>query len=253
MLFFSQPSAVNNTEQYEQQSEKVLKNHTEKSSCKTSQQPTQPLCRFYSQGRNCYYGKRCRFLHERANFLETVNSGLDKETKVNAKHVTTKEDTCRDSGAQKTLELKVKLFPVKQKQSQKPCRYFLSGFCSMEEHCRFWHPQQLPPVKDRSAGHRERNIAPTQQQLKLAGVTKDMCKKLRETEISQLLKRFPKDKTIVQEREDGLLTYYRVTVEATDPDWVTMDTLYSNKWYIFYQIHSLTFHHKPNVCPLMCA
>lgn len=57
------------------------------------------------------------------------------------------------------------------------------------------------------------------EQIRLADLTEDLIKKLRETEISQLKKRFPKDKLIIQEREDGQLTYYRLTVEATDPEW----------------------------------
>lgn len=57
------------------------------------------------------------------------------------------------------------------------------------------------------------------QDVKLCDMTEDVAKQLRETEIQQLKKRFPKDQLIIQERSDGKVTYYRVTVEATDPDW----------------------------------
>lgn len=58
------------------------------------------------------------------------------------------------------------------------------------------------------------------QEVKLCDLTEDVGQKLRETEIRQLMKRFPKDKVIIQERSDGKVTYYRMSVEATDPDWV---------------------------------
>lgn len=59
-------------------------------------------------------------------------------------------------------------------------------------------------------------------EVKLCDLTEDVAKKLRDTEIKQLKKRFPKDQLIIQERSDGMVTYYRVTVEATDPDWVNI-------------------------------
>uniref|UniRef100_A0A671SJS4 Si:dkey-24l11.2 n=1 Tax=Sinocyclocheilus anshuiensis TaxID=1608454 RepID=A0A671SJS4_9TELE len=91
------------------------------------------------------------------------------------------------------------------------------------------HPQQFSPMQDQPHGPKERSSfrpsapatrpAKSQEQVKLADLTDEVCKQLRATEIAQLTKRFPKDKLIVQEREDGQLTYYRVTVQATDPDW----------------------------------
>lgn len=57
------------------------------------------------------------------------------------------------------------------------------------------------------------------QEVKLRDLTEDMTKQLRDTEIQQLKKRFPKDQLIVQERSDGKITYYRATIAATDPDW----------------------------------
>lgn len=56
-------------------------------------------------------------------------------------------------------------------------------------------------------------------EVKLCDLTEDVAKNLRDTEIQQLKKRFPKDQLIVQERSDGKITYYRAAVEATDPDW----------------------------------
>lgn len=190
----------------------------------------QQLCRFYSQGRRCYYGKRCHFLHQRASGApkdgENATSHKEKEAKEPQQQLSensqpTTEDLPPPSNH--------KPAPVRQQRARRPCRYFLSGFCAMEDRCRFLHPQEFPPVEDKHQGPKERSSfrpnapamrpAKSHEQVKLAELTEEVCKQLRETEIAQLMKRFPKDKLIIQEREDGQLTYYRVTVEATDPDW----------------------------------
>lgn len=59
-------------------------------------------------------------------------------------------------------------------------------------------------------------------EVKLCELTEDVTKELRDTEIKQLKKRFPKDQLIIQEQSDGKVTYYRMAVEATDPDWVNI-------------------------------
>ena len=61
---------------------------------------------------------------------------------------------------------------------------------------------------------------PHLQEVKLCDVTEEVTKELRDTEIKQMMKRFPKHQLIVQERGDGQVTVYRATVVATDPDWV---------------------------------
>lgn len=55
-------------------------------------------------------------------------------------------------------------------------------------------------------------------EVKLAELTEDAAKKLRDTEIKQLKKRFPREQLIIQEQNG--LAYYRASIEATDPDWV---------------------------------
>ncbi|KAK7891562.1 hypothetical protein WMY93_023525 [Mugilogobius chulae] len=123
----------------------------------------------------------------------------------------------------------------------RPCRYFLAGFCSMEERCRFLHPAHMPPVEDPPAqkpqscegqprearpyetkprGPQPRGPQPRPdltRDLKLNELTEEMVQKLRLTEIQQMKKKFPKDLLIIQEQEN--MAYYRATVEATDPDW----------------------------------
>lgn len=159
---------------------------------------TPPLCRFHSQGRHCYYGKKCKFLHVRN---QASGPRLQADPSQPEDH---QPDTIRTP--------RIRTAPV-----PRPCRYFLAGFCSMEERCRFLHPARMPPVEDPPAqGPQPRGPGPTRD-LKWSELTDEMVQKLRLTEIQQLKKRFPKDVLIVQEQQD--VTYYRATVEATDPDW----------------------------------
>ncbi|XP_037834367.1 uncharacterized protein si:dkey-24l11.2 isoform X2 [Kryptolebias marmoratus] len=98
----------------------------------------------------------------------------------------------------------------------------------MEDKCRLWHPPQLLPVEGEPVPGNRSKVAPScspasrpggNQEVKLCDVTEDLAKQLRDTEIRQLKKRFPKDQLIIQERSDGKVTYYRASVAATDPDW----------------------------------
>ncbi|XP_061078227.1 uncharacterized protein si:dkey-24l11.2 [Conger conger] len=190
---------------------------------------TQHVCRFYSQGRFCQFGKRCRFLHQRGEAkqapkgLENRNENRNDVAAEPHEHANVQaEDSAAKSGSQPGAA------QSRRERPRRPCRYFLSGYCAMEDRCRFWHPEQLPPLDNRP-GPRERDAPvprapvarpnPIEMAVKLSELTADAAKQLRDTEICQLLKRIPKDQLIVQEREDGLLTYYRITVQPTDPDW----------------------------------
>ncbi|XP_076588210.1 uncharacterized protein LOC143321641 [Chaetodon auriga] len=177
---------------------------------------TQQLCRFFSQGKHCNFGKKCRFLHVRddakAHEKETIRTpGQSDVTSPNSEA----PGGNVGPGPPPTV-------------SRRPCRYFISGHCTMEDRCRFWHPPQLPSLDDRAVpgnyGRSAQRMPPVPrpsilQEVKLCDLTEDAAKQLRDTEIKQLKKRFPKDQLIIQERSDGKLTYYRVKVEATDPDW----------------------------------
>lgn len=237
-----------------------------------------PLCHFYSQGRYCHFGKKCRFVHQRSDgakqALSTlVNkplSGADASPEQDREPAeplpeagsleTPRQEICQPSRAFRPSQLRDQQ-QQQQLHTRRPCRYFLSGFCAMEDRCRFAHPQRFPPVTDRPAPTEADNVRPRvpvaspqqeansirprfpvarpqqdansvrprvpvarpqqgQQEVKLSELTEELAKQLRATEIQQLTKRFPKDRLIVQEREDGKVTYYRVTVQATDPDWV---------------------------------
>uniref|UniRef100_A0A4W6CGD1 Nucleoporin NUP42 n=1 Tax=Lates calcarifer TaxID=8187 RepID=A0A4W6CGD1_LATCA len=177
---------------------------------------TQQVCRFFSQGRHCSFGKKCKFLHVRRDASAHEKSAV---TPANS------EDFRGNAGHRPPLANNTRAAPA---AGRRPCRYFISGHCSMEDRCRFWHPPQFPQVDDLPvSGNQTRptqRMPPTPrpgipQEVKLCDLTEDVAEQLRDTEIRQLKKRFPKDQLIIQERSDGKVTYYRVTVEATDPDW----------------------------------
>ncbi|XP_070686953.1 uncharacterized protein [Pempheris klunzingeri] len=181
---------------------------------------TQQRCRFFSQGRHCNFGKKCRFLHVRddASAHESKTLRTPSQSDVTSRH----SEASRGHVGHRPPPT------GNSRVDRRPCRYFMSGHCTMEDRCRFWHPPQLPLVGDQPVP--VDSVRPAQrmppvprpsilQEVKLSDLTEDVAKKLRETEITQLKKRFPKDQLIIQERSDGKVTYYRVTVEATDPDW----------------------------------
>ncbi|XP_029378922.1 uncharacterized protein LOC115056542 [Echeneis naucrates] len=173
-------------------------------------EPPQQLCRFFSQGRYCSFGKKCKFLHVRVD--------ADAHEKK----------TLRTPDQPDVMTLAANIPQPAPAAARRPCRYFVSGHCTMEDRCRFWHPPQISacdnvPVCDNLTRPAQR-MPPVQrpgilQEVKLCDLTEDLAKQLRETEIKQLKKRFPKDQLIIQERSDGKVTYYRTTVQATDPDW----------------------------------
>ena len=185
-------------------------------------QRTQPLCRFFSQGRHCSFGNRCKFLHVRDDA-----GAHEKKANRTPSQPDVHQDPGGSVGHRPPHPNKSRAGPPAA--GRRPCRYFLSGHCTMEDRCRFWHPPQLPsvdglPVSDDQMRPAQRMIPVPRpailQEVKLCDLTEDVAEQLRETEIKQLKKRFPKDKLIIQERSDGKVTFYRMTVEATDPDWV---------------------------------
>ncbi|XP_014885804.1 uncharacterized protein LOC106946154 [Poecilia latipinna] len=185
---------------------------------------TQQLCRFFSQGRHCHFGKRCRFLHVREDEKDHEKKSFETPSQPDFTP-SNSQDGGQLEGDNSALAHNPKFAPG---SARRPCRYFLSGHCTMEDRCRFWHPPQLPPLDDPSVTAIQSKSTPCHppephpgglQEVKLCEMTEDTAKQLRDTEIRQLKKRFPKDQLIIQERSDGKLTYYRASVEATDPDW----------------------------------
>ncbi|XP_068595274.1 uncharacterized protein si:dkey-24l11.2 isoform X1 [Brachionichthys hirsutus] len=184
---------------------------------------TQQLCRFFSQGRHCNFGKKCRFLHTRDEV-----KGHEKKNVQIPKQSDDTSQKAETSGRYVGLRPPLTSPTVAPSRDRRACRYFISGHCAMEDRCRFWHPSQFPPLDDQPvAGNHTRPVTvgppvPTPsilQAVKLCELTEDVAKQLRDTEIKQLRKRFPKDKLIIQEQSGCDITYYRVNVTATDPDW----------------------------------
>ncbi|XP_069480845.1 uncharacterized protein [Ambystoma mexicanum] len=205
-------------------------------------QGSQRLCRFFSQGRYCQFGKRCRFLHQ---YADRRHSPGQEYGGVQGPHLspgsTTKTSAAERShdGISPNVAEAVlppvdapSPAPVKKHRPPKLCRYFANGYCAMDNKCRFRHPDQplatQPSLEKQPEPPKPRPIVPhppvsrpsaLHEEMRLSDMTPEVARQLRETEITQLGKRFPKDKLIIQEREDGQVTYYRVTVQPTDPDW----------------------------------
>lgn len=179
--------------------------------------PPKQLCRFFSQGRHCNFGKKCRFLHIRDDV-----KAQEMETEKSAKPSHTPTTTSDGDGG----NVERKTNPISSSRFGpaavgRPCRYFLSGHCAMEDRCRFWHPPQLLSVDDKARPAQRTASVPRPgvlHEVKLRELTEDVARKLRDTEIEQLKKRIPREQLIIQE-QDGL-AYYRATIEPTDPDWV---------------------------------
>ena len=183
---------------------------------------TQQLCRFFSQGRHCNFGKKCKFLHIRNDVIAAETPSHLDAAPLNS------QGAGEHGGHRPQLTHNPRLAPA---AGRRPCRYFLSGHCTMEDRCRFWHPPQLPLGENPSVPVSQTRNTPRAppvsrpcglQEVKMCDMTEDMAKQLRDTEIRQLKKRFPKDNLIIQERSDGKVTCYRAAVEATDPDWVAL-------------------------------
>ncbi|XP_026167778.1 uncharacterized protein LOC113133286 [Mastacembelus armatus] len=199
-----------------------MENGDGEKTCEPQSAPhTQQLCRFFSQGKHCNFGKKCKFLHVRDDV-----STHEKKTVRTPSQSDVKPPI--SEGPDVGPPLPTDNSRVAPAAGRRVCRYFISGHCTMEDRCRFWHPPQFPSLDGLSVpGSHTRpaqRMPPVPrpnalQEVKLCDLTEDITKKLRDTEIAQLKKRFPKDHLIIQERSDGKVTYYRATVEATDPDW----------------------------------
>lgn len=114
-----------------------LSQNTEISSKDTSQKSSQvqQLCRFYSQGRQCYYGKRCRFLHqiaasaqkdeENGKILKVKEGNMDGHPLNSQQQMS---ENRQSSTEERQPSSSHRTAHVKQERARRPCRYFLNGF-----------------------------------------------------------------------------------------------------------------------------
>ncbi|KAK0151693.1 hypothetical protein N1851_006999 [Merluccius polli] len=208
-----------------------------------TQTQTQTWCRFYAQGRRCNFGKRCRFAHQRDDPPPPQRDDPPHQREDPPRQgpdSTGGRETAPDGPGEPAPDAPANRPPGEREADRRPkphaggaaprrrppCRYFLSGSCSMEDRCRFWHPSPVPPLDDRPAPNAEKGQTPPAprvalppQEVRRGGLTEEAAAGLRSTEIAQMMRRFPKHQLVVQERGDGQVTLYRATVEATDPDW----------------------------------
>nr|XP_023673443.1 uncharacterized protein LOC111846930 [Paramormyrops kingsleyae]XP_023673450.1 uncharacterized protein LOC111846930 [Paramormyrops kingsleyae]XP_023673458.1 uncharacterized protein LOC111846930 [Paramormyrops kingsleyae]XP_023673466.1 uncharacterized protein LOC111846930 [Paramormyrops kingsleyae] len=178
-------------------------------------------CRFYSQGKNCQFGENCHFLHQGEEAKQALK-GVDNMPGGAQETADGRAEPGPEEGESCSQAHRLPhpgTAPHRRSHGTRPCRYFLSGHCALEDRCRFWHPDDLPPVAEPNTRPREPVEPPSVIHVRLSELTEEVARRLRDTEITQLAKRFPRDQLIVQEREDGQLTVYRFIVHPSDPDW----------------------------------
>ncbi|XP_035667999.1 uncharacterized protein LOC118410409 [Branchiostoma floridae] len=190
------------------------------------------LCWVYSRGQRCRFGSECRFLHER----HTGSAGTDEDPSKKTEGVGERPaQSARRSG---------------QNRSKKLCRYFKNGKCTMEDRCKFFHPNSLDnievinDVNDTSKGEQQEEGAqqplvpqnaerpnrvihaahkpvprPGRPSVRLEGATDEELSKLQETEISLLKKRFSNEDIEEIPGEGRTCNVYRIQVSPSDPDW----------------------------------
>ncbi|CAL9697531.1 unnamed protein product [Knipowitschia caucasica] len=111
-----------------------------------SSSQTPPLCRFHAQGKHCRFGNKCRFLHQ-APVSAAALPDISASQPADHKHTRTSQPAdhkhTRTSQPADHKHTRTRAAPA-----PRPCRYFLSGHCSMEDRCRFLHPAVTPPIDD---------------------------------------------------------------------------------------------------------
>ncbi|XP_033633902.1 uncharacterized protein LOC117295389 [Asterias rubens] len=171
-------------------------------------------CRFYLKG-SCRSGQRCKFLHEKKKAIN--------KTDVSSK----KDETTGGTPREEPSDLKSGDAKTKKEKPQKICRFFKAGHCNAGERCKFRHPEdyhdqaaqaKAAKLEKVRATERKPNVPQTAlMTMKIADASVEDLQKLRETEITQLMKRFTEECLTVMENEGE--SVYRVTVNPTDPDW----------------------------------
>eukprot|EP00057_Strongylocentrotus_purpuratus_P030864 XP_782924.3 PREDICTED: uncharacterized protein LOC577616 [Strongylocentrotus purpuratus] len=214
---------------------------------KATSQPKQ-VCKFYARSGWCSYGYRCRFSHvskEAASNEESdANSGSDQKTNATTEGSIDDGDILVSSTSQLSIDDGAEEQPDERKRSkrksksakQKRCRFYDMGHCRVGQRCRFLHAERAETLQEKDDTNEvaEEDAAPKQEEegewqpaRKPAGpvtshplseLKEGDAAKMRETEITQLKRRFPGDKLEVSDDGDDNPSY-RFTVRPTDPDW----------------------------------
>lgn len=194
------------------------------------------ICKFYFKTGRCRFDLRCHYKHEQPA----------SDTSTNTKDSATK-DVSSDEKTAMTKQADQKQGNTDKKKTKKLCKYFRAGQCTMGNRCRFRHPTDIMEDVTPSPEDDEKDLPDegaenvsgqpltggevkpkTQPVLREAFVpqtrvsrskaTQEELKKLRDTEISQLKKRFTGDRLVIKEYLG--IEEYRVTFSSSDPDWV---------------------------------
>ena len=192
-------------------------------------------CKFYARTGHCRFGKQCRYTHC------SVSSKVAADNPAEVKNEAVRSHPPQSSGktsAPITTQIGPKRTSVQQR---KTCRYFKVGTCNMGDGCKFRHPsgsaqsevcsvvnEQHPDVP---SSHQGSSCEPIKQEasrkpnmrsfiggfkkLCLDKLSADDLEKMRQTEIEQLKKRYPK----ASETTDDPV-FYKFVFVPSDPDWV---------------------------------
>jgi len=193
-------------------------------------------CHFFLKKGYCHFGKRCRFQHIPSRLIGKKSEDASDEVNDKDKFLSNekeeenqdvKEDLATkpvedETGSKKKTEKAVG-------KSKKPCHFYAKGYCKFGNRCKFFHQQnkanKIDPtipnenIKENDFIEVVKRKTQNTQIYKIEDLNLEQQVELRQIEINQLKKRFPKDKvTVVEETEEACKI--RFTFTPTDPDWV---------------------------------
>ena len=224
-------------------------NNQKKNSPEGAVPPESNLCRSYARNRFCRYGKRCRYLHiqlpkskergsrngtalRKSGYVgRTAGAHFRDDEKEEEEEIEGEEVQNEDADLNEVL----KNVRVSEEGSQrKVCRFFRQGYCHYGNKCRFLHQKRgnIKPTEGCRGEKEEQGSSETPRVVRPAfqaphiqvynreTMSEETLKQLRETELRQLKRRFPKEKLEVVEEGDTLGRFI-ITFSPTDPDWVS--------------------------------
>ena len=192
-------------------------------------------CKFYARTGRCRFGKQCRYTHCSVSSKVADSPARDSAGVTNEAVRSHPPQSGRKTNTPTTTHIGPKRTSV---QERKICRYFKVGTCKMGDLCKFRHPQSgvCSVVNDQHpevlSSHQGSSCEPIKQEasrkpnmrafiggfkkLSLDKLSADDLKKMRQTEIEQLKKRYPKASETTN--DPGC---YKFIFVPSDPDWVS--------------------------------